>query len=245
MILGTCPVCKSDISQERMSEAVVVCDSCGHVNTMSENQTEKAFSKQTLKFFSLSGALVAALMIHTINWSGHTVEIIPLKAKQTLGMAHVDDLTRIAEICIDRKKPVCVEEAFRDATRVEPENMMVRHEYGKMLAQNQKFSRAEQVYTAYFKNGGNELEARYEFAKVLNAQNKIEDARNEFEFIINAKPDTLQITVTQTYVNMLFDNEMYRDAEKVITEFRERGDNARYFMEAKMQKIKEYLSASR
>ncbi len=243
MIFGSCPVCKSDISQDRLQQQVTICNSCG----WSDNQTAKDTEHKSTKQFIFVATLVSILMIggfiQTVNWSFYSFEIIPLKVKHFAGIASTKDLHRIAEICTKRHKPQCVEQVHGDLLRNDSANLEVLEKYGAILVNNKKIKLAAQAYSNYFQHGGTGLKAAYEYAKVLGNLERTDESKEYFNYVIQSRPETMQVTVTQKYVDMLYKAGHYREAHKIILNFKKRG--ARHFMEAKFKELTQILKQQR
>lgn len=241
MIFGSCPVCQSQVPQDRIEKNLIICKSCG----WSDNKTAKAANKKTEKTFILLAVFTTILLIggfiQIVNWNSYSLEIIPIKYKQIAGIATSKDLNRIAEICMDRQKPQCVEQAYADILRNDSENLEVIAKYAKILVNNKKLRQASNSFANYFKRGGKDLNTAFAYAKVLGSLGLIDESKEYFEYVINSKPGMMQITVTQRFVDMLYNAGRYREAQQAILKFRKRGVNATYFMEAKLKKIKKML----
>lgn len=238
-VLGACPVCKTQIDQERVNSGLNICQACGYAQNSREKEITMGLQKTYIKVVTGLSFLMVAGYIHSVNWDNHFAEIIPLKAKQTVGAASAEDLSRIAEICKEREKADCVEEALSDRTANQPGNISFLAQYGKVLSQNNKKERAVAIFSQYFANGGTELEAAYEFAKVLGDTGRYDDAIKYYRFVLDAKPGTLQITVSHNFVDMLVRAGRYELAREVIEGIRKKGENASLFMEDRLQKIRQ------
>ena len=245
MVFGSCPVCQSEISQDRIEQNLAICGACG----WSDNKSVKDLEQKTAKRFIFLAVMISIFLIgsfiQAINWNSYFIEIIPIKAKQMAGIATPVELNRIADICIDRQKPQCVEQAYSDILRRDPTNLEVIAKYAKILVNNQKLRLASDSFARYFQEGGKDLDAAFEYAKVLGSLGDINESKRYFDYVIDAKPEIMQVTVTQRLVDMLYNAGRYKEAQQAIIKFRKRGANAIYFMEAKLKKIEAMLGRQR
>src|SRR5258708_6303207 len=101
MEFGACPRCKLDISAERRRLMPVVCDHCGFSSPAKKNGVTNEIEKRTVVVYSMFLALFLASFIQLTNWDNHSLDIIPLKVKETLGMVNASDMNQIAQICLD------------------------------------------------------------------------------------------------------------------------------------------------
>ena len=241
MFFGNCPVCQSKIPQDRIQENLIICEPCG----WSDNKTREELDKKTEKRFIFLAVLTSILLvssfIQSVNWNSYFFEIIPLKSKQIIGLANSKDLNRIADICMDRQKPKCVEQAYADILRKNPEDLEVIFKYAKILVNNKKLRLASEALANYFELGGQDLDAAYNYAKILGSLGHTNESKRYFEYVLQSKPKVMQTTVTKKFVDMLYNAGRYKEAQQAILKFRKRGMNATYFMEAKLKKIQELL----
>lgn len=238
---GHCPACGTEIPPERQFNESIICE-CGW-NASLKNKKE---SSKQIDRICISIALFAALLIgsfiHTVNWDKHFFTIIPLKAKQTLSVATADELRQISEICTDRKKWACSEEALKAAHQVDPADLTHLELLGSLQVKQNNMLSASKTYSIYFSNNGTNLDAKYNYAKALAAINDVKKAEKYFKDVLRAKPAILQITVTRHYISMLVKNDQLSKAKKVIEHFRRQGSNTGLFMNKEYKSIKQKLS---
>ena len=231
-----CPRCQQDFSEERRNSVVVVCGSCGW--TPADNN--KSIDQSLHKRFGIVATAIATVFtvgfIQTVEWDNHAVEIVPLKLKQTIGSASVEDLGRIGEICIERSKLACTEQAYKEMAQRNPEEFA---RLGKFQFQRGLFKDAAWAYGKYFEKDGQNMEARYYFARSLGEIGMVDDAVKQYDYVLSTKPDVLQVTVIQHYVRMLMDNQRFDQAKVLIDNVREKSATNAYFMNDDFKKIEQ------
>lgn len=238
---GHCPACGTQIPQDRYVGESVVC-TCGWTNS---TRAKKELAKQTdrtVMTISLFATLLVASFIQVVNWDKYSLSIIPLKAKQALGMASVGDYSEIAQICMERKKYDCAEKAYFGAFERNPQDLTHLEKLGDLQVKQDLMLSAAQTYETYFKSGGGDLMAKFNYAKALAATKDYKKADQYFRDVLKAKPETMQITVTRHYIEMLVSTNELQKAKNVIDHFRKQGSNTSLFMKKEYDEINQKLS---
>lgn len=237
---GHCPACGTNIPRERYFNDSVICE-CGWTNSGKAKKESAKQTDRTCIYIAVFAALLIGSFIQGVNWDKYFFTIIPLKAQQMAGVATADQLNQIAEICMDRKKYSCAETAHFQAWKKEPQNLVHLEKLGDLQVKQELMLSAVKTYDTYFAAKGDNLEAKYNYAKALAATNDSEKAEQYFKMVLKAKPDVLQITVTRHYINMLVKNEQLNKAKNVIEHFRKKGTNTSLFMDKEYKQIKTKL----
>ncbi len=239
---GACPRCKLDISPERKKQSPVICDHCGFSHYENEQLVKAATEKQIIILFSSFVVIALGSFMQLVNWDNHSLDIIPLKIKDTIGMTSPADADRTAEICMDLKKWDCVESNYSKVGNADATKLP---RLGHFQMKRAKYNEAAQTYYKFFQNSGTDLEASYNYAKALSQLGKVDEATKYFDSVLAARPNVLQVTVVQNYVKLLMDNQRYDQARKLIQDIRGKGPDSAMFMESEFQKIKSIKTASR
>lgn len=235
---GYCPQCKLEVPESR-SLPILICPHCGFTNNKSFQKTQKEVSQRFIKLsVGLSAFMVIAFM-HAVTWDTFFFEVLPLKAKQIVGMANANDYGRLADMCKIRKDSECVEKMLSNKVQAEPHNIENLAELGQVQFLRNNNKAAAQTLKKYFAEGGLSLEASYTFARASGQVGLIDESAEAYKRVLDAKPDTLQITVTQNFVRMLMNAGRAEQAKNVIDSIRIKGSNAAMFMESEMQQIKQ------
>jgi tetratricopeptide (TPR) repeat protein len=231
---GACPLCKSDISPERKKLSPVVCDHCGFTVSNSSD-IKKNLEKESIKWMFGIALFLSACYIQIANWDSAWLEIIPLSLKETVGMATQANHDRKAEICFTLNKFDCTEDQYIKSAQMNP---ALWERAGHFQMQRAKWNESAQSYYKFLQNGGNNLDAQYNYAKVLSQLGQVDDASKYFDQVLAARPDVLQITVVHNYVKLLVDHQRYEQAVALIEKVRkDGGPSAGSFMEDEFKKI--------
>jgi len=234
-----CPRCAQNIAPERFAQDVIVCNHCGFTADTVAHKTESEIERQYIRAALCAGILIVAAFIQLVEWDQYFFSIIPLKMKQMTGLASSEDLRKIVGICEVRFHHACVEKALAQLSEKEPNNADVMFDLGEIRRKTGHTAEAAEAYQAHFARGGNSPDAAYELARIMEFNGQYDQAQNYYTRALMAKPEVLQVTVIQAYVNMLMKLGKNNDARAVIADVRRKnGPSAQYFM------AKEYDSLS-
>lgn len=239
-----CSICTNEISQERLSQVVIICQSCGWSNSESEKNLTKKLGRTVAINLLIASVILVGIFIHNAHWGKHSFEVIPLKAIQLIGAANTEDLMRISQICEDVKKYTCIEEAYKEALYQDRENHTLMEQYADILVKTKQQEKAFKVYQIYFSKDGANLDAAYEYAKILGRKGQVEESARMFNLILDSKKDILQTTVLYAFVDMYTENNKLKQAKKLIQRTRKLGENTTLFMDARLKEIKEQISGA-
>lgn len=236
---GACPQCKLDISPERKKIMPIICDHCGFTSG-NDQKLENEIQKKTITAFVAFSIFVVAAHIQLSNWDKHSLSIIPLVVKETIGADGPSDFEAKAEMCMELKKWDCVETSYLKAAANDP---TLFQRAGDFQMKRQKWNPAAQSYYKFFQAGNQNLDVSYSYAKALAKLGQVDDAVKYFDQVLAAKPETLQVTVVQNYVKLLMDAQRFDQAKVLISKIRkESGPAGESFMEDEFKKIKELAS---
>ena len=239
---GACPQCKLDISEERKKITPFICNHCGFTSSNDEKVQNQVERKSIIAFVIVS-ILIVATHIQLANWDKHSLSIIPIAAKEVLGATSTQDWETKSEICMDLKKWDCVEAAYINVAKEQPEKWQ---RAGDFQMKRALYNNAAQSYYSFFQAGGQNLDVSYNYAKALAQLGKVDEAIQYFDQVLAAKPDVLQVTVIQNYVKLLMDHQRYDQAKVLISKVRkDSGPAGESFMDDEFKKIKDMTTASR
>jgi tetratricopeptide (TPR) repeat protein len=201
-------------------------------------ETSSVMQRKNIKsILAMSGFLILAF-IHIVNWDRHSFAIVPLKMKQILGMASPSDLRNISDICTERMKYDCVDSALSElmASEGRPEDFLrlgdLRRKLGQHKSAISAYETALTLHPVTAADNSLLADANFGMAKSYEAIGQIDQAASHYETAIVAKPEVIQITVTQAYLNMLKVAGRSDLAQKVVEEARKRSHSDRLFSEA-------------
>ncbi len=233
----TCPRCQGEVSGERLNEAVIICDHCAYTTNAGQLKVDEHTDRRTIKIMAAMSALLVVSFVHSSQWGGHGLEIVPLKTKQILGQATPADLRKIANICKERVKIGCVKTALASLSEAEPKNLETKAELANFLKRARDLSSAEIAYSEYFAAGGLDSAAAYDYAQLLEKSGKLDEAVKIYDLALANKPETLQVTIIQSYVGALMKNGRNAEAKSLIEGIRQKGDSAKAFMTKEYDQI--------
>lgn len=237
---NTCSACQKEIPRERQFGNTMIC-TCGWTKDLSyESQNKYRLNKTSGILIAVAVSLIISF-IHIVNWDKYSLTIIPVKVRQVLGLSDIDELKKLLAICRERKKWNCVINAYNNIYEQDSSQIEILHKLGKLYVNLNNDEAAVETYKGYFDRGGVNIDAYYEYAKSLGRLGKTKDSISQYKTVLELKPNTLQTTVVKSYVKMLMANKMWREARKVIENYRKKSRSAEFFMESEMKKIKELI----
>jgi tetratricopeptide (TPR) repeat protein len=198
--------------------------------------------RRTITIFAGVLAFLCLSFMLVMNWDIHSLAVIPLKIKETVGASNPADIERMGEICMDLKKWDCVESNYSQAAAHDPQQLT---RLGQFQMKRAKWQAAAQTYYRFFQSGGQDLDASYNYAKALSQLGEVDEAVKYFDMVLAAKPDVRQVTVVQNYVKLLMDHQRYDQARALIQGIRKQGPDSSLFMETEYKKIQDMATASR
>lgn len=185
------------------------------------------------KFIQVGGAVCAVAMlalVHLVNWGENSIEIIPLKIKSWSGIASAETYSELAVICMARGRYACVAESYSQISRLNPSDIEINLNLADLERRLGNHSKAIRAYDEYLRKGGADIaRAHYGRGQSLAAVGETDNAFLAFEKAILSKPDVIQTTVTEAYLELLIKNERFKKAKAVIQEARKRGGKSTLF----------------
>jgi len=82
----------------------------------------------------------------------------------------------------------------------------------------------------------------YYFAKTLAKQGDTDQAAQYFGFILDSKPDVLQVTVTEAYMDMLISTNRFEEAQKLAKSVEDRTVKIPGSLLARFDKVEQALN---
>ena len=236
-----CPACFREIKATEFIEGHAYC-SCGKSIHLKPTDRRGEHVNVILPLVVLTLTVLASA-IHIVNWNEHSVAIIPLKLKQMTGMANTEDLQSIASICQNRNKANCeslaLEQAFKKDSQLN--SLLVR--VGEIKMKQKDYREALRVYTTYFKEKGQSLEARHQMALALTKTGQLKQAKKQYRYLVKAHSHTPNFKVARDYVGLLMETKKYARARKVILKHRRVSPEASLFLEKQWKFINKKIRA--
>lgn len=172
--------------------------------------------------------LMVVTFLHTVTWNTHALSVVVIKVKAITGIADSDDYKKMASICFDRKKYSCAEDSLISALKLNDKDTDSWGHLGELQHRLGKFELAAKALETYQAQGGKDIDSIYTLAKSYMELKQSEKALDTLTALLRTKPDTLQVTVTRSYVEALMQANKWKQAKKVIE--KTRGTSASYNM---------------
>lgn len=201
-----------------------------------DRNVEREVNKRFIKVSIGVSVFIVLAFSHLVTWDTYFFEIIPLKTKQWIGGMSPQDYDRLAEICRERKNLDCVESSLISRFNA-TKDVETLATLGKLQYLRREFRPAANTFANYFRSGGLGVDASFDYARTLSEVGMVDEAAQYYQRVLDSKPDTMQITVTQAYVRTLLHANRHHDAKALIESIRSKGGNASMFMESEMQEI--------
>lgn len=232
-----CQQCDSIKDVEVLSPNLSVCKNCGWIWSKSDFELKQATKfRYQMTAISLSAALTLTLFL-TVIWGRHAVEISYLKTKEVIGIASKEDLYKKAQISIEVGYNEGAISTLENLCTLHPDELFAKEMLIDLYYKTKQYGKLVKTGADYFSKNGTQTETAYQFAKSLESQGHIDKAIEYFEFILNAKPDQFQVTVTQSYIHLLKANFMYNEAISLINRIGKLGNNAANYLNVELKEI--------
>lgn len=239
----TCPSCFKEIPNDRIFDQMTVCD-CGQVIHLSGNRRSRESSRPIVLIVLLS-LFILGSFVHAVNWDKYSMAIIPLKAKQILGMASLEELKEVAKICEIRKKSHCQEQALIAAQKLDKKDRKLLLEIGQLQIDRKAYKLAVRTYSSYFSAKGSDKTARLNLAVSLAQTGQNKEAKRHLKYLVFSNKRNLQADAARTYVSLLMKSGDMQEAQRVIRFCRGVGNNASLFMEKEWKEVRKKLKVAR
>ena len=159
------------------------------------------------------------LVVYLGSWGSASLKIAPLKIKQWTGQLNEQSFSNLNEICLKLKKYNCVEKSHSSFFRSSGD-LKVLEQLGEFQYRRKKIKEAALTYNKYFTQKGKSIKASYNYARILEEQGKVKYALSYYEYALKARPNTVQITVMRSYINLLVKSGQVRKAKQVLVRFK-------------------------
>ena len=230
----SCPRCLQTIKKSRMHSDPVVCNSCGHVLSPSQERSEEKIERSFLYAICAMAVTMTAAFMHLATWGGASVEVVRFKAADLFHANTFAQTENMARLCLEIKKFDCTEKMYARLALVDNAHYAI---LGKFQLNQRKFPEAAENFRRFFAGGGGDLDVNYLYARALSETGDIDEASKHFDYVLASKPGVVQVTVVQKYVKYLIGANRLDRAKQVIQETRRRDRSISSFMDAEMREI--------
>lgn len=232
-----CNRCRQEIAVERTRLSPIVCDNCGQVASRNEYHVEEGIQRSFTVITAVSSAAIIAVFVALASWGSYALTGPLLKLREWTWTHSKASTTRLADICMELKKYSCAEEALESLYKKQ-KDASAGLRLGKLQMQQKRYRLAAETYKSYFaQKRPTNLEAHYLYGRALAEMGQIDAAARQFDIVLRAKPDVLQVTVAQNYVRYLVQANRVAQARQVIQRIRSRGQTASMFMDSEYKAL--------
>jgi tetratricopeptide (TPR) repeat protein len=194
MDIHVCPRCSQRIETERRRDSITICSSCGFVVSSAEKR-QSVHSHQSFIFVGVALLIgFVAALAQISAWDYHWLEVIPLQVKELAGMSNKNDMERMAEICIERKRWSCAEEQYFHLSKKDPSQLL---KLGKLQMSRLRYKDAAETFRRFFSGGGKDLDASFQYARALSQVGQLDEASKYYRFILRSRLDPIMRAAAQ------------------------------------------------
>ncbi len=192
-----CPVCGSQLKKAGQTSFC----SCGWSRSFNQKEHKRA-QTAIAKNIVIAGLGLMAGIVYIGSWGSSSVSIAPLKARQWTGQLNPASFQKLKTICMRLKKYDCVEKA-QESFFQSSGDMKALEEMGEFQYRRKKFDQAQKTYHRYFTQKGTSVKSAYNYARILEKSGQDKHALSYYQYALKAEPDTLQITVMRSYIDLM------------------------------------------
>ena len=98
--------------------------------------------------------------------------------------------------------------------------MKILAKLGEFQYRRNRLESASKTYKEYFTKKGSSVKAAYNYARILEKQGQVEFALSYYQYALNARPNTVQITVMRAYINLLVKSGQVNKARQELVKFK-------------------------
>lgn len=236
-----CPDCGTLIPAERMDEDMVVC-TCGYTKSASQVNFEKSRNKSSSYVIIGLSLFLMASFIHTAKWGKDSVKVTPLEVSRVLGTISPNQALALGDMSMDKKFLMQAEKMYSVFLEENPEDLEANQKMGMLLFRQKKFEEAAVYLEKYFLNDGDDQITLFSYGKSLTETQDLGDAEEVFLKLINAKPETYQITVVQALVDLYIEQGKLTEAKSFISSLIKPGFEVPTHLREQKEHIKDLLT---
>lgn len=187
--------------------------------------------------------LLLVSLYQGIVWDRYFFKIIPLKIKDQMGRASLDDLKDLERICKERKQNPCFKSALEKLFALDPSGQKEKLlDLAKLEESLSDDNSALSTYQLYFANHGTNPEAAVSYAKLLVDSGDLKRAGDYYRFALGRKDIKNVVNATREYALVLIRMTQYREAKNLIEAVRSRSPTSAYFMDKELRGINSKLN---
>ena len=191
---------------------------CGWHKSLNQTK-ERQIQNKIAKNIFIAGLTLMGFVVYVGNWGSASLTIMPLKARQWTGTLNEKSFQKLTSLCLQLKKYNCTENAHRSFFR-SSNDMKILAKLGEFQYRRNRLESASKTYKEYFTKKGSSVKAAYNYARILEKQGQVEFALSYYKYALNARPNTVQITVMRAYINLLVKSGQVNKARQELVKFK-------------------------
>ncbi len=233
-----CSKCYHEISKEYDDSGLLVCNTCGWVESRSRKSKEKKANWVShFIMFGFAFALVSVFLF-TDRWGDDSGTAFKFEITDVFRKATTQDYEKMFQICQNKNRHDCSVKFAQKLISLNPANTASWIFLTENAFASGNMNQAENYTRGFLKSGSSEPQGLLLAAKVFGKQSLVSESEEIFDRALKAsseKSDSkLEIEVTRAHIQMLVENEKYSEARKLIDAYRARGGTWAYFMYKEM-----------
>ncbi len=235
-----CAVC----NEKHEGDQQVIC-TCGWKDRIVEREMARELDIRAAIRIAISAIGVLVLALHCIKWGEYSLSIPFLRLRQATGLLSAGGYADLATACTSIRQWSCAENAFEQvfAKSKDPEALRLIASMQLRLEQNDE---ATESYSRYFKAGGKDLTAHLEYAALLEAKHRVNEAMVIYRRAIDLTPASkLPVQATAGLVRLEIKMERYTKALNRILEFHELSPNAKGYLNTELEQLRALVKNQR
>jgi tetratricopeptide (TPR) repeat protein len=205
------------------------CSSCGFIPD--QKDVDAKMERHNMRFVIGFSVLLLLAFMQVATWGSHALEVRFLQAADKVGLTSVQQMERLAKICVELKKRDCVEYAYLRQSQLDKRN-------GVRLAEFQisrgKYTEAVATLKTHVAHNKQDMHAYLVYAGALTEIGRYDEAIKYYEYLIS-KAQTLPSAAAASYVKCLARAKRYEQAQNVIYKIRKTYPGTARFMDSELR----------
>lgn len=202
------------------------------LKSRSKNLTDE--EKKTMCALAGFGLMMSFLMILFVGYGSNGLPVLWLSIKSVFSMADDSEHRRLIELCKEVNQLDCAAKAHE---KLAQNDFLANASAGHFFLLKRDYTKALAHYERYFTAHPKDLNAAFDYARLLSWDGRRMEADKYYLMVINAKPNMLQHTVAESYVRHLLKYNDAETAKKFLRKWRSKGENASYFLESEWRSL--------
>lgn len=238
-----CPVCGNELGADRLLSGTIVC-ACGYSDERARAAAERRSEQRAIVGFMVFCSALLIFFAHAISWGGHMWRIPFLKASHMIGTISAEGMDSLIQACFDRSKWECVQDVHVELFQ-KTKNPAVLARLADFRQRLNREDDAILTYDWYVRVGGQESEALYRYADLLERQGKVTQAIELYAKSVATSGERLPVRAMSGLLRLFMQEGRSQEALDHLKAFHESSGNAKDYFASELQKLEETLKKSK